>query len=86
MELQKDSKGHNLVTYFMWYMMNRWNINEAIVIFGEDLGKHIHSKWVEVIDYGDGDQLRFYANLDTVCRNKLVARSLEIYDKKEKEE
>lgn len=83
MELQKDSKGHNLVTYFMWYMMNKWCLNEAQAIFGEELGRHIYSKWVEVIRYGDGDQLRFYANLDTVCRNKLVARALEIYDKKD---
>lgn len=83
MELQKDSKGHNLVTYFMWYMMNKWCLKEAQTVFGDDLGQHVYLKWVEVVRYGDGDQLRFYANLDTVCRNKLVARALEIYDKTE---
>lgn len=83
MELQKSKKGHNLVTYFAWYMFNKWSEDEAIHVFGDDLGRHIYAKWVEVKTDGDGDQLRFYCNIDTVCRNKLVQRALDIYNKDE---
>lgn len=82
MELQKDERGNNLVTYFMWYMYNKWNAAEAKIIFGEILGNHIYKKWIDIVRYGDGDQLRFYANLDIVSRNKLVERALYYYDKK----
>lgn len=80
-ELQKDEKGHNLVTYFMWYMMNKWCLDESKHVYGDNLGEHIWGKWNDVVRFGDGDQLRFYGNLDTVCRNKLVARALEFYNK-----
>ena len=80
-ELQKDEKGHNIVTYFMWYMFNKWCLDEAKLIFGNSLGEHIWEKWCDRVFTGDGDQLRFYGNLDTVCRNKLVARALEFYNK-----
>ena len=83
MELQKSKKGHNLVTYFAWYMFNRWSLDEATLVFGDDLGNHIWEKWNEVVRFGDGDQLRFYCNLDTVCRNKLVHRALDIYCKED---
>lgn len=80
MELQKSKKGHNLVTYFAWYMFNKWSLDEATLVFGFELGNHIYLKWEEVVRHGDGDQLRFYCNLDTVCRNKLVQRALDIYN------
>lgn len=83
MELQKSKKGHNLVTYFAWYMFNKWSLDEAIQVFGFELGNHIYMKWEDVVLKGDGDQLRFYCNLDTVCRNKLVQRALEIYCKED---
>lgn len=80
MELQKSKKGHNLVTYFAWYMFNKWSLDEAKLVFGNDLGEHIWGKWNDVVRLGDGDQLRFYCNLDTVCRNKLVQRALDIFN------
>ena len=83
MELQKSKKGHNIVTYFAWYMFNKWSHAEAIRVFGYDLGKHIYDKWNEIHASGDGDNLRFYCNLDTACRNKIVQRALDIYDEKD---
>ena len=83
MLLQKSKKLHNFFTYFAWYMFNKWSEYEAIHFFFYDLGMHISAKWVEVKTYGDGDQLRFYCNIDTVCRNKLVQRALDIYNKDE---
>lgn len=71
----------NEVTNFMYYMFNRWSLTESKLIYGESLGSHIWGKWNEVVRFGDGDQLRFYANLDKECRQKLVDRANEIYNK-----
>lgn len=70
---------HNEVTRFMWYMFNKWCKNEAIRIFGENLGNHIWDKWSEIIRFGCGDNLYFYAQLDNDCRQKLVDRANEVY-------
>ena len=83
MELQKSKKGHNLVTYFAWYMFNRWSLDEAIHVFGFELGNHVYMKWEEVVMKGDGDNLHFYSNLDIVCRNRLVQRAIDLFDKDE---
>lgn len=34
----------NEVTKFMWYMCNRWNLDEARFLFGDNLGAHIYQK------------------------------------------
>lgn len=65
----------------MYYMFNRWCRDEAVKIYGTNLGNHVWQKWVDVVRFGDGDQLRFYANLDNECRRKLIDRANEIYDK-----
>lgn len=82
-ELQKNKKGHNIVTYFMWYMLNDWGYDEAVKIFGDNLGKHIHDAWINTVFYRGGDNLKFYADLDVACRNKLVARAIEKYENNE---
>ena len=79
-ELQKNENGHNTVTFFMWYMYNKWSLEESKRIYGDNLGEHIYNKWVEVVGSCNGDNLRFYANLDTKSRNLLVQRALDVYN------
>ena len=63
----------NEVTNFMLYIYNRWNECEARRLFG-DLGAHIFEKYIN-----QRDKLKFYADLDKTCRQKLVDRANEIY-------
>lgn len=67
---------NNEVTNFMYYMYNKWCIGEAKKIFGDNLGEHIFSKWIE----HRKDQLYWYSELDTSCRQKIVNRANEIYN------
>jgi hypothetical protein len=55
-------------------------MEESKKVFGENLGKHIFEKWVWYRQNG-GDQLVWYANLDSACRRKLVDRANELYNK-----
>ena len=68
----------NEVTAFMFYMFNRWEIGEAKGLFGENLGRHIFDKWV---GWGAGKELRWYSELDNGCRQKIVDRANELYNK-----
>lgn len=71
--------GHNEVTRFMWYMFNKWNEDEALRVFGFDLGKHIWAKWeVANLEYHD-PSLSWYADLDEKCRSIIIKRANEIY-------
>lgn len=67
------------VDNFMYYVFNKWSEAEAIHVFGDNLGRHIYNKWVWYRENG-GDQLEWYANLDTTCRRKLVDRANEVYN------
>ena len=69
---------NNEVTNFMYYIFNRWSEGEAVHIFGENLGKHIFSKYVDYVQRHLGE-LRFYAELDNGCKQKMVDRANEIY-------
>ena len=64
----------NTVTKFMWYMFNKWSLKEATTLFGDNLGKHIFTKWLD-----DNDDLFWYGSLDIECRDKIVERAKEIY-------
>ena len=68
---------NNEVTNFMFYIYNKWSINEAHLLFGKNLGDHIFGKWIE----HRGDQLYWYAELDEGCRQKIVDRANELYNK-----
>lgn len=70
----------NEVTYFMWYMYNRWNKEEAIAVFGENLGNHVFGKWCHYRENGLGD-LYWYSELDNECRQKVVDRANYIYSR-----
>lgn len=68
---------NNEVTNFMYYLYNKWNIYEAKRLFGEDLGAHIWQKYLEC----GSAVLYWYAELDSECKQKLVDRANEIYNK-----
>lgn len=68
----------NEVTNFMYYMYNKWCESEAIQVFGDNLGRHIYQKWIQ---HGY-EEMRWYAELDTQCRNKVVQRANELYGKR----
>lgn len=82
MELQKDSKNHNVVTYFMWYMFNKWDKNEAHKLFGQNLGDHLFGKWVAKGENTHDQTMSWYADLDKELRNKVVERAIEVYNEK----
>lgn len=67
------------VRNYMWYMYNKWNHQEAIRIFGENLGNHIFDKWVSYAENVRDYTMMFFADLDNECRTKIVERANEIY-------
>ena len=69
----------NQVTYFMWYMYNKWSKGNAIKIFGDNLGNHIWNKWIH---RDRMDVLMFYSELDSTCRNMLVEEAINTYTNK----
>ena len=70
----------NEVTNFMLYIYNKWSQSEAIRVFGDDLGLHIWNKWLKSRERGV-DTLFWYSELDNDCKDKLVFRANEIYNK-----
>ena len=71
---------YKIVDNFMYYVFNKWCMEEAVRNYGENLGMHIFKKW-EVCRIDGGDQLEWYANLDSECRRKLVERANGVYNK-----
>lgn len=67
----------NVVTLFMWYMYNKWSLEESVLLFGANLGAHIYQKYLN-----RNDKLYWYRELDDVCRTKVVNRAIEIYKNK----
>jgi truncated hemoglobin YjbI len=67
----------NEVTNFMYYIFNKWTVAEARCLFGDPLGEHIFSKWCDCMP----DALSWYAELDNRCKQMLVDRANEIYNK-----
>lgn len=71
------TRKNNDVTCFMWYVNERMTLGEMSIVFGER-GQHIYDHWVFCREHHLGD-LRWYADLDTECRQKLVDRAVLIY-------
>ena len=69
----------NEVTNFMYYMYNRWCIEESKMLFGENLGQHVFDKWVGKGEHTNDQTMSWYGELDTGLQNKLVARANELY-------
>lgn len=70
---------YNEVECFMYYMYNRWNLNESKKLFGNDLGTHIFNKWTGKREYSHDQTMSWYGDLDKKCRDKLLERAKEIY-------
>lgn len=68
----------NEVTKFMYYMFNKWCIQESKLLFGENLGGHVWEKYKRMLSHS-GDRLLFYAELDKDCQQRLVNRANELY-------
>ena len=54
----------NEVTAFMFYMYNKWSIEESIKVFGQNLGEHIYRKWQQAWEDEHDSNLCFYSQLD----------------------
>lgn len=84
-ELAKEKtydEKERIVTYFMWYVFNVWNIAESKAVFGYQLGTYVYKKYVEYVFDNRMDVLRWYSELDTDCKTKLVNRAYEVYNNK----
>lgn len=75
----KKKKKRSEVTNFLYYICNQWGIDEAKKVFGENLGEHIYNKF-QYYNNKSG-ALYWYSELDNVCRQKLVDRANEFYNK-----
>lgn len=69
---------NNEVTNFMYYIFNRWTERESRMLFGDSLGEHVWKKYLCYMNSGFGE-LKFYAELDSACKQKMVDRANEIY-------
>jgi hypothetical protein len=72
---------NNEVTNFLFYVYNKWSKEESVRLFGNDLGNHIFNKWVEKHEYSNDITMSWYADLDKKCRQKIVDRANELYNK-----
>lgn len=77
----ESKKKNNEVTNFMYYMYNVWNIVEAKAVFGTNLGEHIYDKYIHYHNSAGLGDLYWYSELDENCRQKLVDRANEIYNR-----
>lgn len=56
-------------------MGNDWCYNEAVEIFGKDLGNYIFDKYTNRID-----TIEFFMGLDSECRLRIIARAEKFYE------
>ena len=56
-------------------MGSYWCYDEAIIIFGEELGNHIFDKYTNRID-----TINFFMDLDSECRLRIIARAEKFYE------
>ena len=63
----------NIVSSFFYYMWNTFDKEEAIHIYGKNMGEHFYGKW-------DGNIETLYGEMTTDNREKLVNRALELYN------
>lgn len=57
------------------YLYNRFNLDEAVHVFGKCMGEHIFNKFIE----RNRDMLRFICDIDEENYEKLIERACSIY-------
>ena len=81
-------KKSNDVTSFFFYMWNAWSKEECERAFAGGNPDHFWKKWCGIYNaYGVyGAAERFYAELSSNNRDKLVKRACEVYDRNEEKQ
>ncbi|MBF0648732.1 hypothetical protein IR083_07860 [Dysgonomonas sp. GY75] len=76
----KEETNENIVSSFFFYMWNAWHLEESQKIFGWEW-EHFWNKWIyHTKETTRGAAEKFYADLDTGNRIKLVKRACELYN------
>lgn len=81
-QLDSEKKFRNDATSLMFYMWNRWCLEECKIVFKDGDWNHFWNKWCGYnSEYGRfGAVEDFYASLTNDNRDKLVKRACEMYD------
>ena len=72
--MANSNEKNNDVTCFMYYIFNKWNLAEAKLVYGDNLGEHIYNKFLDA-----RSALYWYSEIDTECKNKIVERAKHFY-------
>ena len=81
-DLERKEKYDNKATSLLFYMWNRWCLEECKIVFKDGDWNHFWNKWCGYnSEYGRfGAVEDFYASLTNDNRDKLVRRACEMYD------
>lgn len=79
-QITPEESKENIVSSFFFYMWNAWWKEECKIVFGWEY-EHFWSKWIHhTKEDTSGAAEKFYADLTTNNRVKLVKRACEVYD------
>jgi hypothetical protein len=70
-----ESKKINAVACFFYYVTNNFSHGEAVRLFGDNLGTHIHEK------LNGRSVVNWFMELDDNCQQKIADRAIELYGK-----
>jgi hypothetical protein len=81
-KMDREEKYDNKATSLLFYMWNRWCLEECKIVFKDGDWNHFWNKWCGYnSEYGRfGAVEDFYASLTNDNRDKLVRRACEMYD------
>lgn len=76
----------NDVASFFYYMWNAWCEEECRIVFASEGWQHFWEKWAYACSQGKtmGAAERFFAELSDYNQDRLVARAIELYNRKER--
>lgn len=68
-----DTTFYKNLDIFMKYLWNAFDYDECIEIFGDDLGRHIWSKWLDALSMSSlGSPAIFFSMLDKNTCQKII--------------
>ena len=72
----------NYINNYFMFMWNHWDYKTCIEIFGENLGEHIWSKWLNICnEYGPtGGVAILWGRIDSECQQKLTIKANKYYE------